>query len=68
MASELVVDYPGGLVVVFAVANRANMANIHVDAWEGDFTDHAPAVHRLGDGVKQTVAQALVFYHVGLVL
>ena len=44
------------------------MANVHVDTWEGNFADHAPAVDGLGDGVEQTVAQALVFYHVGLVL
>ena len=44
------------------------MTNIHIHTWEGDFADHAPAVDGLGCGVKQTVAQALVFYHVGLVL
>ena len=67
LASELVVGYPGVFVVVFAKANRANMAYVHVDTREGDFTNHTPAVDGLGDGVKQTVAQALVFYHVGLV-
>ena len=68
LASELVVGDPGVFVIVFAVANRAYMANVHIDTWEGDFTYHAPAVDGLGDGVEQTVAQALVFYHVGLVL
>ena len=32
-----------------ALANRANMANIHVDTGEGDFTNHAPAADWLGD-------------------
>ena len=68
MASELVVGDPGVFVVVFAVANRAYMANVHVHTREGDFADHTPAVDGLGCGVEQTIAQALVFYHVGLVL
>ena len=67
LASELVVGDPCVFVVVFAKANRANMANVHVDSGEGDFADHTPAVDRLGDGMEQTVAQALVLDHVGLV-
>ena len=33
-------------------ANRAHMADIHVDAGERDFSDDAPAVHGLGYGMK----------------
>ena len=56
LAPEFVVGNPGGFVVVFAVANWANMTNVQVDTGECDFSNDAPAVDGLGNGVEQTIA------------
>ena len=68
LASEFVVGDPCVSAVVFAPADGADMPDVHVHAGEFDASDHAPTVHGLGYCVEEAVAQALVFYHVGLVL
>lgn len=68
LTSQAVVGDPRFVVVVFGPAEVSDVANVHVDSGELDASDHAPAVDRLSDGMKQAVAQAWGFDHVRLVL